>query len=247
MLASIFHEGSGLGNQLHSYVMTRVLALDKGLNFGMIQPELFKGHSFMKLDMGVEVKNLEHEYNEAKELNDKGQDVRDYDWKGLLGIKDNTLLDGYWQGEKYYEHRLEEIREWLKVESLDMPYDLCVIGFRGGEYVGVPDLFLPKEYWDKAIRHIKDVNPTIRFQVHTDDIIKAKEFFPDYECIHDIGLNWRSVRYAKYLIIANSSFYILPTLLNQEVREIVAPLHWAGRNKGYCQQKQNQYKKFTYI
>ena len=56
MIAGIFHQGSGLGNQLHRYVATRVLALDKGYEWGMENPELFKGKNFMsvpwKLDPG---------------------------------------------------------------------------------------------------------------------------------------------------------------------------------------------------
>src|SRR5690348_4619876 len=55
MIAGIFHSGSGLGNQLHRYVATRVLALDKGYEFSMVAPELFKGKGFMNLDMGKEI------------------------------------------------------------------------------------------------------------------------------------------------------------------------------------------------
>lgn len=246
MIASIFHEGSGLGNQLHSYVMARVLALDKGTEFGMENIELFKGEDFMNPPMGVPVENIKYEYHEKKEVNHEGNDVRDYDWEGVLGIKDFTLIDGYWQGEKYYEHHLNWIREWLKVEPLKVPDNVCVIGFRGGEYIGVEDLFLPQGYWDKAIRMMKEIYPFMEFEVHTDDPVTAKRFFPHYPCIHDVGLNWRSVRYAKHLIIANSSFYILPSLLG-DAKEIIAPKYWAGHNKGYWQQKQNQYKRFTYI
>ncbi len=246
MIAGIFHEGSGLGNQLHRYVMTRVLAMDKGLEFGMIFPENFKGKDFMNLHMGVLVHGLLHEYHEKKTLKD-GNDVRDYDWDGLLTIKDNTLIDGEFQGEKYYEHHLEKINEWLAVEPLNMPDDLCVIGFRGGEYVGVRDLFLESGYWMAAVKKIVMSNIGIRFEVHTDDVETAKKFFPDSPCIHDVELNWRSIRYAKHLIIANSSFYILPALLNKDVKEIIAPKYWAGHNKGYWQLEQNQYNKFTYI
>lgn len=245
MIAGIFHIGSGLGNQLHRYVMTRVLALDNGLQFGMIRPEHFKG-DFMNIDMGVPVKELRYIYNEASEKNDGGHEVRDYDPKINDNVQDFTMIDGEFQGEKYYEHRLDEIREWLKVEPIEMPDDLCIIGFRGGEYVGVRDLFLPQSYWDEAIKMMKDKYPNIRFEVHTDDVQTAQLFFPDFVCIHDIGINWRSVRYAKHLIISNSSFYILPSLLG-EAKEIIAPKYWAGHNKGYWQLKQNRYKRFTYI
>lgn len=249
MIAGIFHEGSGLGNQLHRYVMTRVLALDKGFEFGMVNPRNFKGASFLNLDMGKTV-FLDREYalfNEKKVVNKDDNDIRPYDWDGINHVKDNTIIDGEFQGEKYYEHHLSEIKDWLRTTIRFMPKDLCVIGFRGGEYRGVRDLFLPKRYWDDAIMKMKKINPNMKFEVHTDDVETAEMFFPSFECMHDMELNWQSVRYAEYLIIANSSFYILPSLLNENVKKIIAPKYWAGHNKGYWQLEQNKYKKFSYI
>jgi hypothetical protein len=248
MIAGIFHNGSGLGNQLHRYVMTRTLALDKGTDFGMVYPHQFKGKDFMKLDMGKEVPDYGlHHFEERRTVNEYGDDIRYYDWLGINMLSDDTLIDGEFQGEEYYQHHMKEIDEWLKVEPIDMPEDLCVIGFRGGEYVGVPGLFLPDDYWSLAIEIMQDKYPGIRFEVHTDDPETASKFFPDFVCIHDRGLNWRSVRYAKHLIIANSSFYILPSLLNKEVKEVIAPKYWAGYNKGFWQLQQNVYKKFQYL
>lgn len=247
MIAGVFHEGSGLGNQLHRYVMTRVVAIDKGLEFGMINPHLFKGHSFMKLPMGVKLDSREMKmWQERSVKNLEGNEIRGYDFSFKKAVKDNTIIDGEFQGEKYYEHHLRKIHHWLKVEPLDMSNDLCVINFRGGEYVGVPDLFLPQEYWDKSIDIMRDMNPSMRFEVHTDDPDTAKEFFPDFPCIRDIGLNWRSVRYAKYSILSNSSFGILPALMSP-AKKVIAPLYWAGYNKGYWQLRQNKYKRFSYV
>ena len=45
MIAGIIHNGSGLGNQLHRYIMTRVLAMDKNLDWGFIGKENFKGYT----------------------------------------------------------------------------------------------------------------------------------------------------------------------------------------------------------
>lgn len=246
MISGIFETGAGTGNQLHEYVMTRVLAFDKGVDFGMIYPENFKGKDFMTLDMGKPVKDLEHEYNEKKVENEYGVDIRGYDWEGIQNIKDNTLVNGYFQGEKYFEHHLERIKEWLKVEPLFIPDDVCVISFRGGEYVGVPDLFLPKSYWDTAIEMIREKYLRIHFEVHTDDPDTAKKFFPDFPCIQNIELNWRSIRYAKHLIVSNSSFSILPSLLG-DAKEIIAPKYHAGHNKGYQQLEQNVYDRYTYV
>ena len=94
---------------------------------------------------------------------------------------------------------------------------------------------------------MKEKYPDIQFEVHTDDTERAQEFFPDFKIIQGMGLNWRAVRYAKHLIISNSSFAILPALINEDVKEVIAPRYWARRNMEIWSMPQNYYKKFTYI
>lgn len=246
MIAGIFHKGSGLGNQLHRYVATRCLALDKGYDWGMENLDNFKGWSFMKLYMGSGTAFELPVWNE-KRINDSDgiTDVRGYDPE-INFVQDNTILDGEFQDPRYFEHRLPEIKEWLKVEPLKMPDDVCVINFRGGEYVGIPELFLPKEYWDSAIEIMRVKYPNIRFEVHTDDPNTARQFFPDLPVISDMAFNWRSIRYAKHLILSNSSFAILPALLG-DAEEIIAPRYWARRNTKVWALPSNYYKRFFYI
>jgi hypothetical protein len=244
MIYATFHQGSGLGNQLHRYVMARVLAMDNGYLFSMVNPKNFKGSGFMKLDMGKPSGRIDHFFNEKKVV-ENGIDIRSYDPE-INFIQENTIIDGEFQDERYFEHRLSEIRRMLWVERLDMPDDLCVINFRGGEYVGVRELFLPKDYWNLAIRKMLRVNPKMKFEVHTDDVKSAREMFPQFKCISDIGLNWRSIRYARYLILSNSSFAILPALLGN-AQVIYAPRYWARYNMKVWALPQNYYKKFTYI
>lgn len=229
MISGIFHQGSGLGDQLFRYITVRTLAEKKEYEFGMVNPDSFKGASFMKL-APVKYINDEkmNEWNEKDVGDSEGNDIRSYDPE-INFVQDNTIIDGSFEDEKYWVHNLDNIRNWLAVEPLEMPDDLCVIGFRGGEYYTNPELGLPKEYYDEAIVRMQLKYPFIRFEVHTDDVVSAQQFFPNFECIHDIGLNWRSVRYAKHLIIANSAFYILPSLLG-EATEVIAPRYWARRN-----------------
>jgi hypothetical protein len=229
MIRGIFHAGSGLGNQLHRYVATRCLALEKGEDFGMVAPDLFKGASFINLDMGHVITDYEIEYPAGKV------------------ITNVETIDGEFQSESVWEKHIDKVREWLKVEPLKMPDDVCVINFRGVEYTLFPDLFLTKEYWDKAVGMMKEKYPDIRFEVHTDDIETASKFFPEYPIIRDIGLNWRSIRYAKHLILSNSSFAILPALLNEAIKEIIAPKYWAGHNVKEWKTPENYYRQFTYI
>lgn len=262
MIKGIFHEGSGLGNQLHRYVATRVIARDKGYSWNMINAANFKGKLFMDLDMGTpENYNIKVEHPsgkvivldqhilwEEKKVVENGLDIRSYDPE-VNFIEDNTIIDGEFQDERYWAHREKDVREWLKVEPMHLNDDICIIGFRGGEYTVFPDLFLTKEYWDQAIKMMKKINPHMRFEVHTDDPSSARVFFPQYPRLHEIGINWRAIRSAKYSIIANSSFFILPRWLKHGESEAltIAPRFWARRNTGQWAMMQNYYKRFTYI
>jgi len=254
MIIGYFHQGSGLGNQLHRLVATRVRALDLGVDWAMVyipdgsgKEEGFKGKSFMDVNHVIHptleefpTKSMWHE----KKVVERGVDIRSYDPEFNF-IEDNTMIEGEFQDERYWEHREKEVNEWLKVEPLDMPDDLCVIGFRGGEFAVYHDLFLPKEYWDEGIKRMKEINPNMKFEVHTDDEVLAKECFPDYKVIHNMGINWRSMRFAKYAIIANSSFFILPRWLNKGLT--IAPRWWGRHNTKVWSLPQNYYKRFQYI
>lgn len=256
MIAGIFHQGSGLGDQLMRYITVRTLAEQKGYGWGMINDDNFKGKDFF-LDTGLHYNHplrnagLQPTFQE-KEIKENGIDIRSYDPE-INFIEDNTILDGSFEDDKYWGHNLDNIRSWLAVEPLEMPDDVCVIGFRGGEYTVFPDLFLTKDYWEQGIKMMREINPKMRFEIHTDDGKTALSFFEgllepgEIKVIHNISLNWRSVRYAKYLLIANSAFYILPALLNENVQKVIAPRYWARRNICTWARPACYYKKFTYI
>lgn len=254
MVIGKFYNGSGLGNMLHRYVATRVLALDKGFDYGMVylddgagKEQGFKGKFFIEQPKLVDYPIEYKEWHEKK-ITENGVDIRGYDPEFNF-IEDNTLIEGEFQDSRYFSHRLKEVDEWLKVEPIDISDDTCVIGFRGGEFAIYPDLFLNRIYWLDAIKHIRTINPNMRFEVQTDDVLLARAFFPDFKVIHDIGYNWRAIRYAKYLILSNSSFGILPSILNKNVELVIAPKYFARHNvsDGYWALEQNLYKKFTYL
>jgi len=255
MIYGIFHKGSGLGNQLHRYIATRSLADQKGYKFSMIAPDLFKGSSFMNLDMGEEptfTTSIEFPAGKVVANSDLPiwEEKTNYYNPEFNFIEDNTIIDGEFQDERYFD--IEKVRDWLKIEPLDGdgPDDVCVIGFRGGEFSVFPDLFLPKEYWEEGISRMKEINPNMKFQVHTDDIkcatLNLSWLVPvGTTFTQDIETNWRAMRYAKHAIIANSSFYILPRLLSGGTT--IAPRYWARHNTKEWSMPQNYYKSFKYI
>ena len=50
MIVTEIYNGQGLGNQLACYVTTRVLAIDKNYEFGIMNPHKLKCKDFMTLD-----------------------------------------------------------------------------------------------------------------------------------------------------------------------------------------------------
>lgn len=258
MIITETFQGSGLGNQLHNYLAVRCLALDKGYEFGIKSPEKFKGHSFMNLDMGWHVLNgvTPVEGERPTELpygieNYYKETTSDHD-PAFFDLPDSTYIHGNLQGPKYFAHHKKEIKEWLKVEPLEMEEDVCVINLRGGEYVGVADFFLPAGYWQNAIAEMLKINPKMRFEIHTDDPTTARKFFPIHDgkfpmCVKNIGLNWRAIRYAHYLILSNSSFAIIPSFLNENAKKIIAPKYFCRFNRGFWHLRQNLYPWMTYM
>lgn len=257
MVVGIIHKGSGCGDQLFSYIATRVRAADLGVDFGFVGKEFFKGASFMNLDWGEPTDEEWYIHEQTGKLEIPGEEHRIFELNTpyynpeFNFIPNGSVIDGYGaQDIRYFEHRLDEVRKWLKVEEWhgEVPDDLCILNIRGGEYRAVGELILPHVYWLKGIGMMLSKNKNMRFEIHTDDPDYCREMFGDaYPISKNIGLNWRTIRYAKHLIISNSAFAILPALLNENVKEVIAPKFWAGRNVGEWRRPGNYYKKFTYI
>ncbi|MCC6323778.1 glycosyl transferase [Candidatus Nomurabacteria bacterium] len=270
MIVTEIYNGQGLGNQLWCYVVTRVIAEDKGYDFGIMHPEKFKCLDFMNLDFGKVVNggtgpeggpptvlpnSIQYYYAEKEILHPITKaDIRTYD-NDLVNIKDHTKIDGYMQDEKYIIHKKEEIRNWLKIrdgyENLNYSNNnICIINFRGGEYVGIRNVFLPQKYWDDAILNMKKINPEMEFVVVTDDTITAKRFFPKFKISHEsIGSDYSIINNAYYLILSNSSFAFFPTWLNQKVKKVIAPKYWSQYNTsdGYWGLGYNITKNWIYL
>jgi len=255
MIVGTLHPGSGVGDQLFCYLAARITAERLGVPFGMAGE--FKGKDFIQLERGVEIPfPYRVELPAGKIIVDAPfalyEGKPDFDPEFFF-LSDNTIVDGCrLQDEKYWDDA--DLFSWLKTEPIGVPDDLCIIGFRGGEYAAVPELFLTKDYWEAATNKMREINPAMRFRVVTDDPGLARVCLPHYEITHDVSQDWRQIRYARYAIIANSAFYILPRLLKHYELEgwdedtvTVAPRYWARRNIEQWSTSQNFYKSFIYL
>jgi hypothetical protein len=251
MIVTEIYHGQGLGNQLWCYVVTRCVALDKGLEFGIMSPEKFKALNFMSVDFGNKVlggsgpeggppqilpEGILHYYKEREIYYEKYKcDVSDFD-QNLYNIADHTKIDGNFQSEKYIQHHKDEIRNWLALtinENIDefSNENTCIINIRGGEYLNSKDLLLTKKYWRDAIKNMLAINKNMNFKIITDDVKYASKCFPEYPVYHfSIGKDYLIINSAYYLILSNSSFAFFPAWLNEKAKFIIAPKYWARHN-----------------
>lgn len=269
MIVTEIYNGQGFGNQLACYITTRVVALDKGYDFGIMNPQKFKGLDFMDIDFGLSVTGgsgveggpptslpdgITYYFKERYNILPNGSNVT-IDDPNLEHIQDNTKIDGIFQSENRIIHRKDEIKEWLKIKEEFDCYEysdpnICIINYRGGEYASVLDFHLKNSYWEHAIGRMKSINENFRFVVITDDVERATQTFPDFEVYHfNIAKDFTIIKNAHYLILSNSSFPYFATLMSDTVKYIIAPKYWGRYNisDGYWACGYNIFRNHNYI
>jgi hypothetical protein len=268
-----------LGNHMWQYSVCRTIAESLGYEWG-INPnpshDYFNGQSqmtFMNVDFGKPVLGINHEYHETwktiKHIDEVNVTMLN---DSLYKISDNTIMLGHngakggiYQSEDYIIDRKEDIKKWFEIKEesknhydkllseMDITLDenLCVINFRGGEYKGIPNVLLRKEYWRDSINHMLKINPNMKFLLITDDVSCANSFMPfQIQSIHiDVGFDFYVVNQAKWLIISNSTFGWWAAWLNKNTNKIIAPKYWARHNvsDGYWSVGDAYTRGFTYM
>ena len=254
MICTEFYNGQGLGNQLWLYVVARVKASDLGCKFGIMKPEIFKGHTFLQLDFGERVvgghgpeggppeslpEGITEYYSEPQSYYLRTKQISIGEDSAFLNISLNTKIDGTLQNEDYIWHRKDQIRDWLKYDENQIRSEIkslitdstCIINFRGGEYRHMHDVLLPRFYWENARTKMQKLNSNMKFIVVTDDPKLAKVYFDESEVLScSMAEDYYLINNAKFLILSNSSFAWFPAWLNLHVELCIAPKFWWGFN-----------------
>jgi len=249
-----------LGNHMWQYAVCRTIAEKLEYDWG-INPipshDYFNGSNqmaFMDVDFGKEINGIVNEYHEPwKTLNHIDMVNITMLNPTLYEITDNTIMlgdngakGGIYQSEDYVLDRKDDIKKWFTINSthktkydeklkelgVTLDDNTCIINFRGGEYRGIPNVLLRREYWRDSINHMIGLNPNMKFLVITDDPTTASQFMPfEIRCIHvDVGFDYYCVNQAKWLIISNSTFGWWCAWLNEGCIKIIAPKYWARHN-----------------
>lgn len=250
-----FEEGQGLGNQLFLYVAAYSLSKKHNTKVACINYTNFKGKEFLALDILIlESISPKYKYYEKKvfDLVEKTY-LYSYD-KNFEEIDDETLIVGIFQDLAYQNYLTQNDLQSSIISINHKPVtngETCCINIRGGEYKTVNSLLLNKLYWINAKRlFCRIYGSKIPIKIVTDDEEYAKSIFPDNEIVTGVENSFNELLSANYYILSNSSFPIIPILLNSKnVEDIFAPAGWSrpNGNSKFWYSPCNVYKGWKYL
>lgn len=263
MLYLEFLEGQGLGNQLWNYVTLRSLSYKLGYDYKIINPENFKGRTFLEISYSTKG-NEKHSKNNILESDiknifreklyyDKSLETFACDFDGEINkIQENTIIKGLFQSEKYLFQN--NINDFIKIKKLNQKENFflenhCILNIRGGEYKRFKNLILPKSYWLNSIKNMQEFKSNLKFSIVTDDYDYASALLPNIPIIKgDIYKDFSSLMFAEYVIISNSSFAYFPIKLGKEPKKVIAPSNWArfGNAENKWVSPANYYQNWSY-
>lgn len=255
----------GLGNQMFQYALGRALSIENhkklllDLSHLIDQPknEVPREYELGHLKIKARLSSAPVDKEPPKQFFGKSAEYdliveKGFPFKAeILKTKDYSLLEGYWQCEKYFIKHAEQIRKDFrlkeplqnikksilhKIESTEHPVSLHI---RRGDYVSHKTSnefhgLIGPHYYKKAVSQIRNRLKHPTFFIFSDDIQWCKNnlkfnsptFFVDYT--PGIGhQDMMLMSKCSHHIIANSSFSWWGAWLNPSPRKIViAPSKW---------------------
>jgi len=239
----------GFANMMFQIAATLSLAADKGMMASF--PNLHQQLDYLNDDKTYNP-NLKHanEYLKIFEnLNILGPTGTErvinfpFYYEEINFSSDDSILEGFFQSEKYFHHNSNEIRDIFKMpEEMEkqirkkysqfLDSNTVSLHIRRGDYLKFPDhhVVLSKDYYEKAIKLFPKAD---FYLVFSDDIEWCKETFKGDKFIFIENekdyIEFYLMSLCKNNIIANSSFSWWPAWLNlNENKRIVAPNEWFG-------------------
>lgn len=160
-----------------------------------------------------------------------------FHFEPIPNLPPNTILDGGFQSEKYFDKELiketfkcpeETLNYW--VEKLGNVSEYTSVHVRRGDYLKLSQHHptLDPEYYKKAFEHIK----SDKYLVFSDDIEWCKSVFTEGNFTFIKDEDYRELylmSLCKNNIIANSTFSWWGAWLNSnENKQVIAPIKWFG-------------------
>jgi glycosyltransferase involved in cell wall biosynthesis len=230
----------GLGNMLFQIAATISIAKDNNM-----EP------SFYNLDNHLRFLNKDvNQFHEAfGDFNQSSLTGREklinfpFHYENISIPKEDLLMEGFFQDQKYFINNEKEIREVFKIpkeiqQYLTKKYSFFLnkvttsLHVRRGDYMKKPDFhpFLGKQFYDDAMKELPD---TEVFVVFSDDISWCKDNFVGEKFVFISGeedyIDLYLMSLCENNIIANSSFSWWGAWLNNnENKTVICPKIFVG-------------------
>jgi len=226
----------GLGNQLFQWAATKALSIKHNTDYAF-DFSYFNSNQW-NLELNKFKKIILKKHNESISLNIVTDDFY------FKKIENDSLLDGYWQSEKYFNEIDCLIREDLKIENNIKEYivnkysilneNTVSLHVRRGDYINIQN-FHPLQTIDYYKNAYDTINEnSINVLILSYDVNWCKKniifnytlFFENETNIVDLYI----MSLCKHNIIANSSFSWWGAWLNENKnKKIVCPINWFGK------------------
>ena len=236
----------GFGNQLFQYAAGYSVAKKNNMKLYLDISE-YKKKNFRKYEL--DKLNITGNYADEKMLHNINvftEKSSVYDSQ-IYNIHSSTLLDGFWQSEKYFIQYEEEILEQFTFKNMeflknDHYFEMLKNCNSVGIHVRTQDYLIPPDneihyvctpqYYINAVEEIRKVINNPVFFVFSDNLLLAQKFINNelnYILIN--SANWMEDFYlmqnVRHNIIANSSFSWWAAKLNKNIDKLViAPECW---------------------
>lgn len=262
----IIHVMGGLGNQLYQYAMyekLKSMGRDVKLDFHAYTDEAGEEREWRDLELTRFV-NLEYEVctkEERTRLLDNSMALTDRVRRKLFGRQDKTLQDegsympeifnkdnvylyGFWDCERYYVDRIQELqRKLVFPESSNPKNQECIrqmqqeqavsVHIRRTDYLTVADGkrymgICTDAYYEKAMQYITEHVEKPVFYIFSDDVEYVREHYQgedirivDWNTKEDSLFDMQLMSKCKHNICANSTFSIWGARLNQNTDKLM--------------------------
>jgi len=247
----------GLGNQLFQYAFGRAFSIDNNIQVIFdISDYTYRNNNIrrdfeLKKFPNINVKFVDSLFIQSAIRLNFIKKIKEEEYTSRFN-KDNrlrlTLLSGYWQSLRFFEHIENIIKKDLELPVLsETPlYDRITetnsisVHIRLTDYLSIQNMDIYKQldikYYVTAIDLIKKTVANPFFFVFSDDIQKAKLFFNtiDEEVVYvnndNSFLDFVLMKSCKHNIIANSTYSWWAAWLNNNSKKIViAPQKWYNK------------------
>ena len=231
-----FKKGQGLGNQLWLYFAAVSISKKLKTEVKIKNYNHFVGKDFINLNQSKKnVKNYNNIFHERFYYDQRINHISHFYDERFYKIKKNTLLEGYFQDERYFLNQKINFFKHIQIinsnlDQIKLDKKSCVLNIRGGEYKRHKDFILPKNYWLNSIERMKKKGVE-KFIIVTDDKKYCNILFPDYEVVSgSIKECFLFLLKAKNIIVSNSTFSYFPIKMQKNNPYVIAPAYWGRYN-----------------